>query len=124
MKCRNSDTEQIRLTAIKANIIQQNKKGLNKLELAGRAILQDMGIEFKEQELMFNKFLIDVVIPKKKLIIQWDGDYWHSIPKRKKLDQSQDAYMTKCGYKVLRIPEHEIKNDRDKVYADITRAIQ
>lgn len=73
---------------------------------------------------MFNKFLVDILIPDKKIIIQWDGVYWHSKPKRVLLDKSQDAYLKKCGYKVLRITDVEMKNNKDKVYDNIQRAIQ
>ena len=60
----------------------------------------------------------------KKIIIQWDGEYWHKKPRRKQLDKSQDAYMKKCGYKVIRITDQQIKNNINKVYANIKRAIQ
>jgi len=123
IECRNKDKEWIQDTCIKGNLMQQNKKGLNKLELAGRKILQDLGVKFQEQVLMFNKFLVDVLIPDKKIIIQCDGDYWHSKPKRKKLDESQDAYLTKCGYKVIRIKESQMKNSKEEVYDYLKRAI-
>jgi len=38
----------------------------------------------------------------------WDGEYWHKKPRRKQLDKSQDAYMKKCGYKVIRIKEEQL----------------
>lgn len=122
--CRVKDKEHIFKSAIAGNVAQQNKKGLNKLELAGQKILKEIGIEFQEQVLMFNKFLVDVLIPSKNIIIQWDGEYWHTKPKRILLDKSQDAYLKKCGYKVLRITDKEIKNNIKQVYANITRAIQ
>lgn len=55
---------------------------------------------------------------------EWDGEYWHTKPKRVLLDKSQDAYLKKCGYKVLRITDREIKNNIKEVYANITRTIQ
>lgn len=122
--CRIKDKEHIFENAIKGNMAQQNKKGLNKLELAGQKILKDIGVEFQEQVLMFNKFLVDVLIPSKNVIIQWDGEYWHTKPKRILLDKSQDAYLRKCGYRVLRISDKEIKNNLKEVYANITRTIQ
>jgi len=122
-KCRLKDNEHIRKVSIIGNLAQQNKKGLNKLELAGRKILQDLGIKFNEQVLMFNKFLVDVLLKDKKIIIQWDGEYWHNKTKRKKLDISQDAYMKKCGYKVIRITDKQIKNNIEKVYENIKKAI-
>jgi very-short-patch-repair endonuclease len=123
IECRNKDKDWIQNACIKGNLVQQNKKGLNKLELAGRKILQDLGVKFQEQVLMFNKFLVDVLIPDKKIIIQWDGDYWHNKAERNKLDKSQDAYLTKCGYKVIRIKESQIKNNREKTYDYLKRTI-
>lgn len=123
-RCRLKDKEHILKNAIKGNLTQQKKKGLNKLEKEGRKMLILMGIDFEEQVLMFNKFLVDILIPLKNLIIQWDGTYWHSKPERILLDKSQDAYLRKCGYKVLRITDLDMKNNKEKVYDNIQRAIQ
>lgn len=123
LNCRNEDPA-FRKKNIKANADQQWKTGLNKLELAGREILLKTGINFEEQVLMFNKFLVDALIPDKKIIIQWDGIYWHSKEKRKKLDKSQDAYLNKCGYRVLRFSDNDIYKKGEEVYENIQRAIQ
>ena len=124
MMCRNKDTTHMRNCGLQSTLVQQKKNGLNKLELAGREILRRVGVEFEEQVLMFDKFLVDVLIESKKIIIQWDGEYWHTKPKRKQLDKSQDAYMNKCGYSVLRITDKKIKNNSRDVYENIKRAIQ
>lgn len=87
-------------------------------------ILEEIGVAFEEQVLMFNKFLVDVLIPSEKLVIQWDGEYWHTKPKRILLDKSQDAYLKKCGYKVLRITDRQIKDNVEGVYATITKTLQ
>jgi len=122
--CRNSDTKFMTKCGINSTIKQQKKRGLNKLELKGREILKELGIRFNEQVLMFDKFLVDVLVKGQKVVIQWDGGYWHTKPKRVLLDKSQDAYLEKCGYKVLRITDKEIKNNIKQVYANITRTIQ
>jgi very-short-patch-repair endonuclease len=124
IKCRNNDTEHMMKCGLSSTLKQQRKRGLNKLELAGRKILRDLKIDFNEQVLMFDKFLVDVLLKNKKIIIQWDGEHWHNRPKRKQLDISQDAYLDKCGYKVLRITDKQIKNDLEGVYANIRRTIQ
>lgn len=113
--CRNADKKHMTSTAINANLAQQNKNGLNKLELEGRNILNNMGIQFEEQVLMYNKFLVDILIKEKNLIIQWDGIYWHTRQKRMMLDISQDAYLNKCGYKILRITDFDIKHNKNEV---------
>jgi very-short-patch-repair endonuclease len=122
IECRNNDKEQMLANSIKGNLAQQNKHGLNKLELSGKRILDDLKINYEEQVLMFNKFLVDVLIEEKKFIIQWDGIYWHTKPKRMFLDKSQDVYFKKCGYNVLRITDKEIKEDINEVYNKIKLA--
>lgn len=93
----------------------------NKLELAGYSILNEMGVEYEPQSLVAGKFCVDAVIESQKIIIQFDGDYWHANPqkfpvpderqkKRIALDKSQDAYLRKMGYIIIRIWEHEIKD--------------
>ena len=124
VKCLNKDTEHFIKCGTASTLKQQKKRGLNKLELAGRMILEDIGVKFNEQVLMFGKFLVDILLKDKKIIIQWDGEYWHNKPKRKKLDESQDAYLTKCGYKILRITDKQIKDNLKEVYANIKRAIR
>ena len=135
LKCRNEDESWKEKSVYKGNEIQCKKKGLNKLEIKGNEILDKLNIEYKNQYLINNKICVDVFIPNKNLIIQWDGNYWHGknknyedleprIKKRVDLDKSQDKYLKKCGYKVLRFWEDEIKEKEDYVYDIIKRAIQ
>lgn len=123
MICRNEDTETLIFNSIKGNLSNLKKNGLNRLELKGNQILNELGIKYENQVLMFKKFIVDVLIEKSKLIIQWDGEYWHTKPKRKKLDESQDLYLSKCGYKVLRITDKQIKENINQVYDNIRKSI-
>lgn len=117
-----------RCKAIFNNQKQSNKNGLNGLELMGRQILERIGLtkdkDFKEQYLIEGKFLVDVYIPSKKIVIQWDGDYWHNLQKVKARDKSQNNYLKKCGYKVLRFWEINIKNNPNKVGREIYENLQ
>ena len=56
------------------------------------------------------KFLVDVYIPSLNLIIEADGDYWHSLDRVIKKDKAENAYLKKCGYNFLRLSEMEINN--------------
>lgn len=102
----------------------------NKLETAGYAILDKMGIKYEPQVLLANKFCVDALIKSHKIIIQFDGDYWHANPKkfpipdkrqkrRIALDKSQDAYLKKLGYKIVRFWEHEIKKTPQSVESNL-----
>jgi very-short-patch-repair endonuclease len=114
-KCMLSDKEFMRKKSINALLAQLNKNGLNKLEKKGSDILNELNIPHQTQVEMFNKFVVDVLIEGQKKIIQWDGEYWHLKPKRKALDVSQDKYLGKCGYKILRVTDREIKTDENTV---------
>lgn len=94
-----------------ANLSQQRKQGLNKLETKGSLILNSLGISHKTQVPMFDKFVVDVYVEDEMVVVQWDGEYWHTLPKRQKLDKAQDAYLAKCGIKVLRITDRQLNKE-------------
>jgi len=121
--CQYKDKISLRKQGIISILKQLNKKGLNKLELRGRKILQDLEIDFNEQVLMFDKFLVDILLKDKKTIIQWDGEYWHTMKKNRIRDKSQDAYLKKCGYNVIRITDKQIKNNIQEVYNQIIQSL-
>ena len=72
--------------------------------------LKERGILFETQKLINGKFLVDAYIPSLNLIIEADGDYWHSLDRVIKKDRAENAYLTKCGYNLLRLTETEINN--------------
>lgn len=135
IKCMNLDENWVLNSQIKGNIIQNKKKGLNKLEIKGNKILDKLNLEYENQYLINDKICVDVYIKKYNLIIQWDGNYWHGKNieynkldsrqrKRVDLDKSQDIYLKKCGYYELRFWEDEIMKKEDYVYDNIKRTIQ
>lgn len=86
-------------------------------------MLDEHGIEYEPQRIFANKFTPDAVIPKARLVVQFDGDYWHDksgksaeprIIKRAKNDMSQDAYIRACGWEVIRFWESDIKENPDQ----------
>ena len=116
------------------NRIQQIKSP-NKLEIAGYAILDSINIEYKKQFIINDKFTVDAYIPVKKIVLQFDGDYWHGNPekfttlnkhqrKRRTLDIWQDAYMTKCGYRIIRWWEHEIHDNPQQCKKELLQMIK
>lgn len=124
MECRNASPE-MREEWAQATARQQHLKITN-LEIAGYAILDELGIEHERQKVLCNKFCVDAFVSSANAIVQFDGDYWHGHPtrfpapnkmqqKNIKRDSSQDKYLTKCGYKIIRIWESDIENDRDGV---------
>lgn len=135
--CRNKCPDWLYNASVQGNIKQINLKGPNRLERAGYKLLEDMNIPYESQIVIAGKFTVDTLLPDCNIIIQWDGDYWHGFRaendnrpldprqlKRKNLDKSQDAYMLKCGYNILRFWEHEVYKEQEKVCETIRRAVE
>lgn len=72
--------------------------------------LKKRGLLFETQKLINGRFLVDAYIPSLNLIIEADGDYWHNLERVQKKDKAENAYLTKCGYKLLRLSEREIND--------------
>lgn len=114
--------------------LRQQRLSPNNLERQGYAILDSIGLAYRPQELIADKFTVDAFLPEHNTIIQFDGDYWHGNPdkfqsldhrqeKRVRLDRSQEAYFAKCGYTVLRFWECDIKKRPEWVTDQITASL-
>lgn len=99
---------------------EAHAKGLSKMhryrertsiEVIVASLLTSLGVEYEEQK-RIGRYSVDFYIPGKNLVIECDGSYWHSErkPGAKEKDARKDAYLTSCGYSILRLPEVEIKN--------------
>jgi len=127
---------------------QEQLKGPNKLELAGYAILDSIGVLYIRQKRLVEKFVVDAFLPESDIVVQFDGDYWHGNPaKYKKFadlskapdsafrplnkvqrmnmrkDAGQNAYLRKCGYTVLRFWESDVKTNPGEVRSKILAAL-
>ena len=97
-----------------------------KPEKLTRSMLDELGIPCSEQVVIGNKFCVDFLVG--HLVIEVFGDYFHANPIKyghgeglKPLDNIQKKsvlndkrkikYLEKCGYKVLILWEHEIKQE-------------
>jgi very-short-patch-repair endonuclease len=81
------------------------------IELAVRGLLTELGIEFKP-EYRIGPYLVDVFVPAFKLAIECDGEYWHRNTTER--DQRRDRYMEGLGYRVLRLPERQVRSGEFK----------
>jgi very-short-patch-repair endonuclease len=130
--CRNADPARremlIKMTA------KQQQLNPNKIETIGYSILSDLAIPYEPQSVIAGKFCVDALLPQLKTIIQFDGDYWHGNPskfpeldarqtRRSKLDKSQDAYLRKCGYTIIRIWETDLLKHRQSVVSKLRKLL-
>jgi len=85
-----------------------------KIETIVREYLKQLGI-LHELQKQFGRYVCDFVIPEKHIIIETDGDYWHStrldIAER---DKKRDKYLEGLGYSVVRLTETDIMSGEFK----------
>lgn len=99
--------------------------------------------ELKKRRIYFQKYYAkaignpDIALPKKKKAVFIDGDFWHGyqfsklkerLPKKYwlakieqniKRDKSNRIKLRKAGWKILRVWEHEINKNLQKVISKI-----
>lgn len=110
----------------------QQARKMTGAERAGYALLDRLGVDYERQASFRGKFTPDAMIPDAKVVVQFDGDYWHDragtsteprIVKRVNLDRSQDAYARACGWQVVRLWESDLKRDPDGCLTRLARTL-
>lgn len=107
-----SEKERVRLAKIRLIGVkkQQDSKEPTSIEKKLYMELARRGLLFETQKIINGKFIVDAYIPSLNLIIEADGNYWHSLDRVVKKDRAENAYLTKCGYNLLRFSEAEINS--------------
>src|SRR5690606_2810900 len=87
-------------TKIKRSISLRNafKNKATSIEKKLYEALKTFKLQFEKQKVI-GRFIVDAYIPSVNLIIEADGDYWHSLDRVKKKDKAENAYLLSCGYK-------------------------
>jgi len=113
----------------KANALKRQawKMGENPTEPERKLvqIFNELEIEFETQKIISGK-IYDFFVPSVNLLIEVDGTYWHAyglLPeemnamqrKSVKNDKKKNIIAKGYGYELIRVWEHELKNDYDKV---------
>jgi len=95
-------------------------------EKLGFSFLDALGVSYEKQHPIKSKFIVDALIPHVKVVLEFDGDYWHGNPtlyktpdarqiRQMKRDAARDTYLGSCGYRVVRIWESDLKRNADAV---------
>jgi len=105
------------------NWVLKQKKQDTTIERIIEKYLIKIGVDFKKQ-VRFGKIAIVDFLIMNELIVQCDGDYWHSLQKVKRRDIRQDLWFTNNGYKIIRFKEKDIKNNLNKCCVKIRKEIR
>lgn len=95
-----------------------NKEYINQLLKSGNSSKPEIeyfnilkyfyGDSIKKQFRLENKIYDYILLD--KILIEFDGNYWHSLPRIKKNDKIKDNIAIKNGYYLIRIKENESNN--------------
>lgn len=77
------------------------------IEFKVRGFLIDLDIPFGGN-IPFSPYIVDLLLPKHMIIIECDGEYWHSLPDKSERDKRKDEFLVGLGYQVIRITDKEI----------------
>lgn len=91
------------------------------LERIVRGELQHRGLFFESQK-RIGKYVIDFLLPMHQIVIEADGDYWHSTPEDIQKDWNRDMWFLDQGYDVLRFPENVLQEYPQRCFARLPEA--
>jgi len=77
------------------------------IEVIVESLLQALGVEYESQK-HIGRWVVDFYVPSKSLVVECDGEFWHSKPEVQERDARKDSDLTRQGYDVLRLPGSQI----------------
>ena len=77
-------------------------KGETDIEKRVREKLNQLG-ELYHPQYKIGYWTVDFYLPFRSLVIEVDGNFWHSSPGAKRRDKAKDTFLTRRGYKVIRL---------------------
>lgn len=80
--------------------------------------LEAAGCPVKRQT-RIGRFTVDAVVKGTNVAIEFDGEYWHSIPKVKKKDERKSDAIAWAGYKLIRVAEADFATDPSRTVAAV-----
>jgi very-short-patch-repair endonuclease len=80
----------------------QNKVSLVETDFLDK--LDVLGLSFVRQAKV-GKWNVDALFESEMLVLEFDGEYWHSLKSAIDRDIRKDAELSSKGYKILRVPE-------------------
>ena len=84
---------------------------ITSIELKVASQLEKYKIRYiPQKQLKKGRFIVDFYLPEYQLVVECNGDYWHSRPERKERDRELEEYVLSKGKDILWLWEHEIND--------------
>jgi predicted transcriptional regulator of viral defense system len=91
----------------------------SKLERDFRALIAKAGLPEPGYNVLVAGLTVDVYWPQWKLVVELDGEPYHTSPSAFETDRIRDAILQKAGLRVLRVTGKRLENEPAAVLADI-----
>lgn len=88
--------------------MERGEMYLTNLERVVKEFLDTKGVKYIPQYPLRQGFIADFALPDKKIIIEVDGERWHSEKKKIKKDRFRDYMLKREGWNTIRIKEKNI----------------
>ena len=113
---RNQSRQQLNRQILLTQRAHEMRQQLTQSESALWATISrnQLGVTFRRQVLVGNRYIVDFLAPSILLVVEVDGVY-HA--RRGVADARRDRYLTRLGYRVLRL-------DADLVIARLAEAVE
>ena len=106
-----------------AYTVKHKRQVVSLMEMRFVEVLRGAGLEFDTQARV-GRFVIDVLFPQYRLAVEFDGDYWHSLPAIVAKDKRKNAVLQDEGYDVLHVREMDFVADADGTVIAVLEAIE
>lgn len=88
----------------------QRTKQFTGIENTVKDILNYLKVRCEPQK-QIGVYIVDFFLPEHNLVVECDGEYWHSKPNVVVRDKNKNIYLAGLGLRVLRLKEKLIKKD-------------
>ena len=88
-----------------------------------KALLDGIGIQYVAQH-GIGRYFVDFYLPAQHLVIEVDGDYWHSLPGAKERDAKRARSIRAHRVRLVRVLESKLKKDSVGVRAFIESIVK
>jgi len=84
--------------------------------------LRKLGFHFRRQSPL-GRYVLDFVCHTQKVVIELDGSQ-HGLPKNERRDTARDEFLLTQGYRTIRIPNWQVRDDTEWVAGQILHQIR
>lgn len=112
----NSLTKEQQFERLRPWIEAGHNASISSIELKVKEQLDCLGIRYIQQKHIHDKknqkhYYVDFYIPYLNLVIECNGEYWHSEEWKNDRDKNLKKFVEKTGHKIIFIWEYEIRDE-------------